>query len=201
MFTFDHSVPKIQKWCIYNLNLIYKTSQNTHFYNPVSTVQFSNLALTVQFLHPSTTVQLLQSRFDCPIFTIQSRTSISLNTQGVSEYFFEKNERSILEIFNKNRLCTPPECENQLVSKPSIFTTSNGSYSQMEKLQVQFQTTKQLANIFQGRIKYELIYSLRGAKHREDCSVHIRWDRERYLPALSNGPEEDTFIGICLGVC
>ena len=31
-----------------------------------------------------------------------------------------------------------------------------------------------LANIFQGRIEYELIYSLRGAKHRVDYSVHIR---------------------------
>ena len=38
-----------------------------------------------------------------------------------------------------------------------------------------------LADIFQGRIEYELIYSLRGAKHRVDFSVHIRWDRERYL--------------------
>ena len=33
---------------------------------------------------------------------------------------------------------------------------------------------KYLANIFQGRIEYELIYSLRGAKHRVDYSVHIR---------------------------
>ena len=32
----------------------------------------------------------------------------------------------------------------------------------------------QLANIFQGRIEYELIYSLRGAKHRVEYSVHIR---------------------------
>ena len=31
-----------------------------------------------------------------------------------------------------------------------------------------------LANIFQGRIEYELIYSLRGAKHRVNYSVHIR---------------------------
>ena len=31
-----------------------------------------------------------------------------------------------------------------------------------------------LANIFRGRIEYELIYSLRGAKHRVDYSVHIR---------------------------
>ena len=31
-----------------------------------------------------------------------------------------------------------------------------------------------LANIFQGRIEYELIYSPRGAKHRVDYSVHIR---------------------------
>ena len=33
-----------------------------------------------------------------------------------------------------------------------------------------------LANIFRGRIEYELIYSLRGAKHRVDYSVHIRQD-------------------------
>ena len=30
------------------------------------------------------------------------------------------------------------------------------------------------ANIFRGRIEYEMIYSLRGAKHRVDYSVHIR---------------------------
>ena len=42
-------------------------------------------------------------------------------------------------------------------------------------------TLSQLGNIFRGRIEYELIYSLRGAKHRVDYSVHIRWDRERYL--------------------
>ena len=34
--------------------------------------------------------------------------------------------------------------------------------------------TLYLANIFRGRIEYELIYSLRGAKHRVDYSVHIR---------------------------
>ena len=115
--TFDHSPPKTQKWHMYNLYL-YKTSQSTHFYNPVSTVQFSNLASTVQFLHPSTKVQLLRSsfdspvftshfrqpRFDSPIFTIQSGTSMSLNTQGVSKYFFEKCERSILEIFNEKSI-------------------------------------------------------------------------------------------------
>ena len=33
---------------------------------------------------------------------------------------------------------------------------------------------RQLANIFRGRIEYELIYSLRGAKHRVDYLVHIR---------------------------
>ena len=98
------------KLCIYNLQL-YKTSQNTHFYNPVS---------TVQCLHPSTTTttQLLQSdvdssvftshfrqpRFDSPIFTIQSWTSISLNIQGVSKYFFEKSEQSILEILNEKSI-------------------------------------------------------------------------------------------------
>ena len=31
-----------------------------------------------------------------------------------------------------------------------------------------------LANIFRGRIEHEMIYSLRGAKHRVDYSVHIR---------------------------
>ena len=31
-----------------------------------------------------------------------------------------------------------------------------------------------LTNIFQGRIEYELIYSLRGAKHQVDYSVRIR---------------------------
>ena len=31
-----------------------------------------------------------------------------------------------------------------------------------------------LANIFQRPIEYELIYSLRGAKHRVDYSVHIQ---------------------------
>ena len=31
-----------------------------------------------------------------------------------------------------------------------------------------------LADIFQGRIEYELIYSLGAAKHRVDYSVHIR---------------------------
>ena len=31
-----------------------------------------------------------------------------------------------------------------------------------------------LADIFQGRIEYELIYSLRVAKHRVDYSSHIR---------------------------
>ena len=30
-----------------------------------------------------------------------------------------------------------------------------------------------LANIFQGRIEYELTYGIRGAKHRVDYSVHI----------------------------
>ena len=33
---------------------------------------------------------------------------------------------------------------------------------------------KHLANISEGRIEYELVYGLRGAKHRVDCSVHIR---------------------------
>ena len=33
--------------------------------------------------------------------------------------------------------------------------------------------TTYLANIFRGRIEYGLIYSLRGAKHRVDYSVHI----------------------------
>ena len=47
MCTFDHSIPKTQKWCIYNLNL-YKTIPNTHF---------------------------LQSSFDSPIFPIQFRQS------------------------------------------------------------------------------------------------------------------------------
>ena len=126
-----------------NFNL-HKASQNTHFYNPV--VQFFNLALTVQFLHPSTTVQLLQfgfgspifashfrqSRFDSPVFTIQSGTSISLNTQDVSKYFFEKVSGIYWRFSIKNRLCALPKCKNhlsQLVEKPSIFTTSNGSYS------------------------------------------------------------------------
>ena len=31
-----------------------------------------------------------------------------------------------------------------------------------------------LANIFRGRIEYELIYSLRGAEHRVDYSGHIQ---------------------------
>ena len=44
-----------------------------------------------------------------------------------------------------------------------------------------WQTDDYLANIFRGRIEYELIYSLRGAKHLVDYSVYIRWDRERYL--------------------
>ena len=38
-----------------------------------------------------------------------------------------------------------------------------------------------LTNIFRGRIEYELVYSLRGAKHRVDYSIPIRCDRERYL--------------------
>ena len=38
-----------------------------------------------------------------------------------------------------------------------------------------------LTNIFRGRIEYEQIYSLRGAKHQVDYSVHIQRDRERYL--------------------
>ena len=41
-----------------------------------------------------------------------------------------------------------------------------------------------LANIFQGRIEYELINRLRGSKHWVDFSVHIWWDRERYLHYL-----------------
>ena len=35
-------------------------------------------------------------------------------------------------------------------------------------------TLQYLVNIFQGRIEYELIYSLLGAKHRVDYSVHTR---------------------------
>ena len=35
-------------------------------------------------------------------------------------------------------------------------------------------TNNYLTNIFRGRSEYELIYSLRGAKHRADNSVHIR---------------------------
>ena len=31
-----------------------------------------------------------------------------------------------------------------------------------------------MANIFRGRIEYELMYSLQGAKHRVDHSIHIR---------------------------
>ena len=31
-----------------------------------------------------------------------------------------------------------------------------------------------LTNVYRGRIKYELIYSLRGARHLVDYSVHIR---------------------------
>ena len=52
-----------------------------------------------------------------------------------------------------------------------------------------------LAIIFPGRIEYELIYSLQGAKHREDYSVNIQWDQERYLPYCMYSPGEDTFIG------
>ena len=38
-----------------------------------------------------------------------------------------------------------------------------------------------ITNIFWGRIEYELIDGLRGAKHWVDYSVHIRFDQERYL--------------------
>ena len=31
-----------------------------------------------------------------------------------------------------------------------------------------------LTNIFRGRIEYELLHSLGGAKHRVDYSVHVR---------------------------
>ena len=52
---------------------------------------------------------------------------------------------------------------------------------------------RHLANIFQGRIEYELIYSLRGAM------------RPRKIFALVDGRwskgGQDTFIGMCLGVC
>ena len=56
-----------------------------------------------------------------------------------------------------------------------------GLTSCMLELKPSMEVQEYLANIFQGRIEYELIYSLRGAKHRVDCLVHIRWDRERYL--------------------
>ena len=31
-----------------------------------------------------------------------------------------------------------------------------------------------LTDIFRGQIEYEMIYSLRDAKHQVDCFVHIR---------------------------
>ena len=51
-----------------------------------------------------------------------------------------------------------------------------------------------LANIFQGRIEYELIDSLRGAKHRVDYSVHFRRDRERYLLYYIIQPKTTFFV-------
>ena len=56
-----------------------------------------------------------------------------------------------------------------------------------------FDFERYLANIVQGRIEYELNYSLRGAKFIFD-------ETEKDI-CFINGPEEDTFIGICLGVC
>ena len=41
-------------------------------------------------------------------------------------------------------------------------------------IHIRLDLEKYLLNIFRGRIEYELIYSLRGAKHRVDYSVHIR---------------------------
>ena len=45
---------------------------------------------------------------------------------------------------------------------------------QKKKLNIACAYNCYLANIFQGRIEYELVYSLRGAKHRVYHSVHIR---------------------------
>ena len=50
---------------------------------------------------------------------------------------------------------------------------TNSKYKTIEGY-IPYLHTIYLANIFQGRIEYELIYSLRGAKHRVDYSVHIR---------------------------
>ena len=59
--------------------------------------------------------------------------------------------------------------------------------------------TLYLANIFQGRNKYELMYSTRWeAPSRLFSSYSMR---PRKIFALFILPEEDTFIGICLGVC
>ena len=98
----------------------FRFSQNTNFSNPVS---------TVQFLRRSTTVQLLQSSFDSPIFTIQSRTSISHKTQGVSKYFFEKKVSGIfiLKIFNEKLIMH--SIMSHFKSTDIIFTMSNRSYS------------------------------------------------------------------------
>ena len=88
MCTFDHSFPKTQKWCIYNLNL-YKTIPNTHFLqssfdSPIFSIQFrqSNFytpVLQSNYYNPVTLVQffasqLRQSRFNLRIFKVQFST-------------------------------------------------------------------------------------------------------------------------------
>ena len=59
-------------------------------------------------------------------------------------------------------------------SRISGLSLANVTYSLLKNAR-SLPRTQYLANIFQGRIEYELIYSLRGAKHRVDYySVHIR---------------------------
>ena len=91
-----------QKWCIYSSNL-YKTSQNTHYYNPVSTVQF----LQVIFGSPDSTVQYLLFSLG-PAY--RSTQRVRVNTS------LKKSEQSILEIFNEKWIMHSPEHKNHFKS-------------------------------------------------------------------------------------
>ena len=57
-----------------------------------------------------------------------------------------------------------------------------------------------LANIFRGRIEYELTYSLRSAKQQVDYSVPIPWGRETYLLNHILQPKTTLLAKIYLGL-
>ena len=79
--------------------------------------------------------------------------------------------------------CPTPDKNKSIVSRILVFVVHKSAVSTVQESNyVGYHNFASeclylhiyLANIFLGLIEYELIYSLRGAKHRVDYSVHIR---------------------------